>query len=599
MILSQSTKHPIHSIYSPAGLLLVTNLLLSLLAPLWAYAQNIKDKTGKTLQDTLMTTIRPTNEQKGYHIEDVVLCDNPLRIDTSNIRTLVEDELRRQGIFEKVTWRYETSISYAWISKNTIHNQCILYTNGTAITIDADAPTQVSILQTPSGVLSVEKWHRTPSGMFIGLHVTDDAWCSHQKEYRWPKEGLLLSEQLGISAPIQYIATTDDADHEALRLVYAGDSVYVATFEREILTKVQVGEYRDSDEISFRWDGKDVHVGTKEPAKIPKEIPQWQVPVSDYDERERGMLNNRGYLVDKNGYLIMQDSFGKYINLGKMVFAHDARGNPLPDDPKIIRRGNIRKFALEGDRCVAINPYERRVQFSSYDINGIEGEPVLSDTTQTDLARWWITRVEYGRSTVFREKVAEHRRALERWDTSLISKKPIIVIYAAEHDGNGSFMRPDFDFDNFTVLRRQRKNVEDIAQANALLRKNNIKPAYRLLNGHGIKQGGIEWAKGSILSCQDIARLFSISTDSTNAANDPMYGGELILNSCHAWDVTSTGTALVECLVTQPLYFEYISGLEGRSSMNIQEGAFEWNVWLELHATEGWYITKKKGGKRK
>ena len=50
-----------------------------------------------------MTTIRPINEQKGYHIEDVVLCDNPLRIDTSNIRTLVEDELRRQGIFEKVT----------------------------------------------------------------------------------------------------------------------------------------------------------------------------------------------------------------------------------------------------------------------------------------------------------------------------------------------------------------------------------------------------------------------------------------------------------------------------------------------------------------
>lgn len=602
MILSQNPRNPIHSIYSPTGLFLVTNLLLSLFAPLWAHAQKLKDQTGQRLQDTMMMTTpltneHPTNEQEGYRIEDVVLCDSPLRIDTSNIRTLVEDELRRKRVFEKVTWRYETSVSYAWISKNKIHNQCILYTDGTAITIDGDTPTQVSILQTPSGVLTLEKWHRTPSGMFIGLNVTDDLWCSHQKEYRRPKEWLLLSKQLGISAPIQHIATTEDADHEALRLVYAGDSVYIATFEREILKKIQVGENIDveSGKSSFVWDGKEVHVGDQEPPKTSKEPPQWKVPVSDYDEREKGMLNNRWYLIDKKGYLIMQDSFWNYINLGKMVLAHDARDNPIPDDYKVIRRGNTQKFALEWDRCVTINPYERRVQFSSYDINGIENEPALTERTQADLARRWITKMEYGRSTAFREEVADNRRALERWDTSILSKKPAVVIYAAEHDGNGSFMRPDFDFDNFTVLWRQRKNAEDIAQANGLLKKNNIKPAYRLLNGHGIKQGGIEGARGSILRCQDIAHLFGISADGSNASWDPMYGGELILNSCHAWDFTDTGTALVECLMTHPLYFEYISGLEGRSSMDIQERSFEWKARLELNPAEGWYITKKRG----
>ena len=55
------------------------------------------------MMTTRLTNEHPTNEQEGYRIEDVVLCDSPLRIDTSNIRTLVEDELRRKRVFEKVT----------------------------------------------------------------------------------------------------------------------------------------------------------------------------------------------------------------------------------------------------------------------------------------------------------------------------------------------------------------------------------------------------------------------------------------------------------------------------------------------------------------
>lgn len=320
----------------------------------------------------------------------------------------------------------------------------------------------------------------------------------------------------------------------------------------------------------------------------------WNVSF-DYPRNNQDVLDTRGHVIDTRRHLMLRDSTGGFIDIGEVEFFtnfHDASPKPQPKDQE---RGNLVKFDLVGDRCVIINQGKPpTVTFSSYNIPQLHDEPLLADTTHAELRRLGITQLQNGRSKEFWQTVVQNRVALERWDTSFLQQKPVVVVYSPQSDRNGAFMWLDYNFRNFTVLFWERKDKEDVQDATTQLKLHKISPMYVFRNGHG-SGTEVQWSDTTWVDCVEMAEALNTETEHTRlrtARDHTMYGARLIMVSC------SAGKSLVECLSQWTPYFYEISGPDIPTNIDIVEKVVD-GVPELIYKPNEWVLITSPGRMRK